>query len=278
MFLSKERKTGGEGLTDRGLQVSPRRSCVSCVISQSVTALPATTACCNLFLVTDTIFLYLEEGTWTFIVSLQRIYYLIETTLNNMLSLKATKADIGDRFAAIRHQESVVYTCQDYLSSEFQARQAKEVANDSSDSSECQFTSGLSSGSLTSSSSRTGINECWREKICEWSYQVIDHFDFNREIVAISLSYLDRYLSTRPVNRKIFQLAAMTSLYLAIKLYEPSNLRMSSFIELSRGYFSTEHIVAMEEAILRYVAKHSYFLKAYRRNKNFFNYELQLLT
>mmetsp|Transcript_9376 Transcript_9376/g.13960 ORF Transcript_9376/g.13960 Transcript_9376/m.13960 type:complete len:252 (-) Transcript_9376:12-767(-) len=170
-----------------------------------------------------------------------------------MLSLKATKADLDDRFAAIRHQESVIYICQDYLSSEFQAKQAAEDTNNNG---LCQFTSGLGTGSSVSSSTRTGINECWREKICEWSYQVIDHFDFNREIVSISLSYLDRYLSTRPVNRKTFQLAAMTSLYLAIKLYEPSNLMMSSFIELSRGYFSTEHIVAMEEAILRALSWH----------------------
>lgn len=90
----------------------------------------------------------------------------------------------------------------------------------------------------------------WREKICEWTFQIVDHFDINREIASISLNYLDRYLGKRTVNRKMFQLAAMTSLYLAIKLYEPAPLRMSSFIELSRGYFKTEHIALMESSIL----------------------------
>ena len=79
---------------------------------------------------------------------------------------------------------------------------------------------------------------------------MIDHFDFNREVASISLNYLDRYLSTRTVSRKVFQLAAMTSLFLAIKLHEPTTLRMSSFIELSRGYFQTEHIAVMEKSIL----------------------------
>mmetsp|Transcript_4162 Transcript_4162/g.4724 ORF Transcript_4162/g.4724 Transcript_4162/m.4724 type:complete len:321 (-) Transcript_4162:1343-2305(-) len=166
-----------------------------------------------------------------------------------MLYLKATEIDIQDRFDAIRKQESTVYRCEDYLSPEFQSRQAREFATNNRNPN--IFASGMSSTSSSSSSSRSGINELWREKICEWSYQVIDHFDFNREIVSISLDYLDRYLSTRPVNRKIFQLAAMTTLYLAIKLYESSSLKMSSFIELSRGYFSTEHIIAMEGAILR---------------------------
>lgn len=166
-----------------------------------------------------------------------------------MLSLAATKVDIGDRFNAIRLQERSAYRCCDYFSPEFQAKQAEQFAKNPLN----HFILGLDTGSSVSSSSRTKINECWREKICEWSYQVIDHFDLNREIVSISLSYLDRYLCTCPVNRNLFQLAGMTSLFLAIKLYQPSNVKISSFVELSRGYFSIDHIIAMEAAILRYV-------------------------
>eukprot|EP00956_Cyclotella_meneghiniana_P006784 scaffold9072_cov79-Cyclotella_meneghiniana.AAC.2 len=103
----------------------------------------------------------------------------------------------------------------------------------------------------------------WREKICEWCYQVVDHFDFNREIVSISMSYLDRYLATRSVNRRIFQLAAMTSLYLAIKLYEPGKIRMSSLIDLSRGYFLEEHIVTMEDSMLQSLGWHVHPPTAY---------------
>ena len=94
-------------------------------------------------------------------------------------------------------------------------------------------------------------NESWREKICKWTYEVIDHFEFSRETACVSLSYLDRFLSNRQVNHRTFQLASMTSLYLAIKLYEPRTLRISSLLELSRGLFDEEHIVAMERFILR---------------------------
>mmetsp|Transcript_36799 Transcript_36799/g.56355 ORF Transcript_36799/g.56355 Transcript_36799/m.56355 type:complete len:203 (+) Transcript_36799:106-714(+) len=144
--------------------------------------------------------------------------------------------DLPDRFAVMRKQESTIYRAEDYLSQATQMHQQQHRPSPSSDD---------------SNSSTPGVNEVWREKICEWSYQVVDHFDFNREIVSISLSYLDRFLSTRPVNKKIFQLAAMTTLYLAIKLNEQGTLKMSSLIELSRGYFMVEHIAAMEEAILR---------------------------
>ena len=72
----------------------------------------------------------------------------------------------------------------------------------------------------------------------------------------MAMNYLDRYLSTRLVNRRIFQLAAMTALYLAIKLFEPGKLRMSSLIDLSRGYFLAEHIVTMEDSMLQSLKWH----------------------
>lgn len=153
---------------------------------------------------------------------------------------------LPDRIATLCKQESTVYRCQPYLSPEFQTMRKE----DSTFNSDFHCCAAQNDGS--DSSNATGrINECWREKICEWAYQVIDHFDFNREVVAVSLSYLDRFLCVRHVNKKVFQLAAMTSLYMAIKLYEPSSLRMASFIELSRGYFTVQHIIGMEETILR---------------------------
>jgi lipoyl(octanoyl) transferase len=75
---------------------------------------------------------------------------------------------------------------------------------------------------------------------------VVDHFDFSREVVSISISFLDRYLSVRAVDKRLFQLAAMTSLYMTIKIYERGTLSMASMIDLSRGFFMVEHMAAME--------------------------------
>uniref|UniRef100_A0A7S3VCP7 Cyclin N-terminal domain-containing protein n=1 Tax=Chaetoceros debilis TaxID=122233 RepID=A0A7S3VCP7_9STRA len=153
--------------------------------------------------------------------------------------------DLPELFEVMRQQEDTTYTCPDYLSDEFQQKQATEISNNPN----LFFPSGMSSSSSTSSC--TGINEIWREKICEWCYQVVDHFDFNRQVVAIALNYLDRYLALRPVNRKIFQLAAMTCLFIAIKMNESKVLSLSAFLSLSRGYFQAEHVLAMEHAVLR---------------------------
>jgi hypothetical protein len=154
--------------------------------------------------------------------------------------------ELAERIQAMLDKETRSYATQDYLAPEVQQKLALVCETDVS----LPPTAG-SVSSASSSTSSSGINEIWREKICEWSYQVIDHFDFSREIVSTSIHYLDRYLATRTVSKKMFQLAAMTCLFIAIKLFEPRRLSMPSMIELSRGYFTVQQMAAMEMSILR---------------------------
>lgn len=116
----------------------------------------------------------------------------------------------------------------------------------------------------------------WRRKICQWSFKVIDHFRLDREVVSCALNIFDRYLALKPkpvdvnscpcpscqrnVDSRCFQLTAMTSLYLAMKIFSDNSdectspyrkLRLSSFVELSRGQFSAQDITHMENVILR---------------------------
>ena len=123
---------------------------------------------------------------------------------------------------------------------------------------------------LSSRSSRSTACTCtswqgqghteWRSKICEWSYRVIDHFRYDREVVSVAMNYFDRYLvlvgrrntvsgtetangaagansgvgsglrlSTATgarsaavienIDSRTYQLAAMTALYVATKLH-----------------------------------------------------------
>jgi hypothetical protein len=151
--------------------------------------------------------------------------------------------DLVERIDTLLMQECTVYRTEDYLAPSFQTKLPPSPLSALLD----QEIPGTVNSSTTTSS---GINEVWREKICEWSYQVIDHFDFSREVVAISVHYLDRYLSTRTVDKRIFQLIAMTTLYLAIKLHDQGIVSMGSMIELSRGYFLVKQMEEMELEIL----------------------------
>eukprot|EP00568_Trieres_chinensis_P000814 CAMPEP_0183301036 /NCGR_PEP_ID=MMETSP0160_2-20130417/7264_1 /TAXON_ID=2839 ORGANISM="Odontella Sinensis, Strain Grunow 1884" /NCGR_SAMPLE_ID=MMETSP0160_2 /ASSEMBLY_ACC=CAM_ASM_000250 /LENGTH=294 /DNA_ID=CAMNT_0025463557 /DNA_START=75 /DNA_END=959 /DNA_ORIENTATION=- len=107
--------------------------------------------------------------------------------------------------------------------------------------------------------------ESWRQKICEWCFDVVDHYKFDREVVSYALNYLDRSVamvaSMGDNETKVsFQLKAMTCLYLAIKLHGETNvqcphsrikLSISTFSTLSRGMFSTGDIEKTEREILQ---------------------------
>lgn len=108
------------------------------------------------------------------------------------------------------------------------------------------------------------VNEGWRRKICEWSFEVVDHFNFDREVVSVALHYLDLVVAMKTkadgvaILRRDFQLIAVTSLYLAIKLHGETDvtegprkkLKITAFVELSRGFFDVETLEAEERSIL----------------------------
>lgn len=98
----------------------------------------------------------------------------------------------------------------------------------------------------------TKLNFSWREKITHWSYNVIDHFDLSREVVAISLNLFDRFLATRgnKCNGNLALLTSLTTLHLAIKIHDTKKIRLSTLANLSRGQFGASHIEEMEWVIL----------------------------
>jgi hypothetical protein len=140
--------------------------------------------------------------------------------------------DIASTLLVMRKQEAS-YHCDDYLSSHqggVERPQAGATFSPPVDA-ECRF------------------------KIAEWCYHVVDVCKFSRETVAIAMSYLDRYISTETglpalFDRKVFQLAAMTCLYTAIKIHEPEAMEPRVVSQLSRGAHTEEQVTDMEMEIL----------------------------
>jgi Cyclin, N-terminal domain/Cyclin, C-terminal domain len=94
-----------------------------------------------------------------------------------------------------------------------------------------------------------------RDKMCDWSHQIVDFCKFSRESVEIAMSLLDRFLltpagTTALRDRTVYQLASMTCLYTAIKVHERQALNPSVVSQLSRGTYSAEQIEATEATIL----------------------------
>mmetsp|Transcript_134977 Transcript_134977/g.200818 ORF Transcript_134977/g.200818 Transcript_134977/m.200818 type:complete len:372 (-) Transcript_134977:128-1243(-) len=99
------------------------------------------------------------------------------------------------------------------------------------------------------------IDEYCREQIVEWSFRVVDYFRIDREVVALSLSFLDRFLATCECDRSSFKLAATTSLNLAVKLLHPCKLGdLGILSDLSRGEFDMHDVAEMESHILSSLA------------------------
>jgi Cyclin, N-terminal domain len=120
-----------------------------------------------------------------------------------------------------------------------------------------------------SSLSRTefsrNANERWRIKMCQWYFEVVDCFDFDRGVVSIALNYLDRMVAESLCNKTFtskneLQLVAITSLYVALKLhgeiehrggrYRRKKLTIDAFVILCKHQFDVSAIESMERALL----------------------------
>jgi hypothetical protein len=130
--------------------------------------------------------------------------------------------EITERLHVMQHQESTNYKCIDYIKGGDHA-----------------------------------IDRESRVKMCEWCYQVTDFCKFRRDTVAISMAYLDRFLSkTTPSakraldSKKHYQLAAMVCLYIALKLHEPLAMDTALLSSISQGCYSESDIEMMEQDIL----------------------------
>jgi hypothetical protein len=143
----------------------------------------------------------------------------------------------ADNIRALLSQEiKSIYTCADYLN--VAAWQQTNVYRL------------VKKPETTASNAR--IDEYCREQIVEWSFRVVDYFHIDREVVALSMSFLDRFLASCRCDRTSFKLAATTTLHLAVKILYPCKLAdLGILSDLSRGEFDMHDVSQMETHVLR---------------------------
>jgi hypothetical protein len=107
-----------------------------------------------------------------------------------------------------------------------------------------------------------------REQIVDWCYGVIDVLQLARSNVAVAMSIADRFMSNPNrllvrhfthhlfspqeimYNRTMFQLLAVSALYIAIKINEQVIFSPEQCAEATHGMYTVKDIEAMERAIL----------------------------
>jgi len=124
------------------------------------------------------------------------------------------------------------------------------------------------------------VNDHDRAKMCDWYYEMADFLKIDRATVSRSLALLDRFmatpidpsvaLSTRTTpsfaseeditvteavisaskHRDVYQLVALTALFLSIKLFERLSIEPSHVSYLSRGRYTAQEVVKMESIML----------------------------
>ena len=98
----------------------------------------------------------------------------------------------------------------------------------------------------------------WRDYICTWSHEVVDCYGISREIVAIAMSFLDRFLSIHiidsgnHVTKRLIECAEITASYMSIKINANSGpFPVDPFLDLTG--LTRNEVFDMEKTIIKYL-------------------------
>jgi hypothetical protein len=105
----------------------------------------------------------------------------------------------------------------------------------------------------------------WRHQMYNWACMVTDSFTMDREIVQSSLNVLDRFVAhelkqpdSPAITRDDYQLFAMTTFYVAVKVLEPypRKIGLQTLVDMSRGFYSDHDICMTEQDLLSALGWH----------------------
>lgn len=153
--------------------------------------------------------------------------------------------EINRRLNVMLIQESSIYIVEDYLKPGYQRKQRELTMTGKAS----EMAAGVTDDSSNNPTTDSTINERWRIRACNWYLDMVDYLEYNREVVSVAVNYLDRYVATCEVNLRKFHLAAVTAIYIAIKLFEPNGVNMASLLDWGKP-FVAENIIDMERIML----------------------------
>jgi len=154
-------------------------------------------------------------------------------------------------------KERTIYMSRDYLNQDHHHRHPSSPRSSSSPVDDNVYNDSDNANTVQ-------ITESDRLKLVDWCYNVVDQLEFDREIVAMTMELVDRFLSTPSNNnnniatireqilqdRRQYQLLAISSLYLTIKTSAKLVLGSEFFSALSHNSYSIQEIEDMEYTIL----------------------------
>ena len=81
--------------------------------------------------------------------------------------------------------------------------------------------------------------------------EFVDEFGLPNDIVAVSVAYMDLYLSRKPTEKKNLQLLAMVCIFVASKFHEVEAISIAELQTLAEGGYTVDAIQSLELDLLR---------------------------
>ena len=95
---------------------------------------------------------------------------------------QSERVHIHHQIETMMQKESSVYKCNDYVLSH-DTRRTKKLEK-----------SNILSSYKPVQDQDFIVDDICRQKMCEWSYRIVDHFNGDRKLVAIAQNFVDRFL------------------------------------------------------------------------------------
>lgn len=179
--------------------------------------------------------------------------------------------DVADRLQSMLDAEQrSQYQCRDYLHHRRPLERNLRQPRRSSAPPTLVSTSNVNIAAATTTTTTNNVTPALRTKIVQWLYECVDYLDLSRECVAMAMSYVDRLMSSsRTISNKaaartvaqarqdsmLYQLIAVSSLFLAMKLNSSQSVRSSpidanTLVLISHDSYSAKEIIDMEQVVL----------------------------
>ncbi|KAL3655247.1 cyclin [Castilleja foliolosa] len=90
-----------------------------------------------------------------------------------------------------------------------------------------------------------------RGVLIDWLVEVAEEYKLHSDTLYLTVSYVDRFLSTNAINRKRLQLLGVSSMLIASKYEEISPPHVDDFCDITDNTYNKKEIVKMEADVLK---------------------------
>ncbi|CAH8305626.1 unnamed protein product [Eruca vesicaria subsp. sativa] len=89
-----------------------------------------------------------------------------------------------------------------------------------------------------------------RGVLMDWLVEVAEEYKLVSDTLYLTVSYVDRFLSAKPINRQRLQLVGVSAMLIASKYEEISPPKVEDFVYITDNTFTRQDVVSMEADIL----------------------------